>query len=306
MQVQLIASESSLAQISDLINEFAETTRAVSALRSTCMNTEKRVIHESQLRDYLLRETERVSLDLSLSDCVSKPIKLTDQPPEHFQEEVDRLSEQLSAVTLEFEPWPIADGALYISALSEIVGATEKEATLSALPIGELKADIDKLERELADIKGRNREMRRAIRQDRQRSSPDGAQRKQMTFDRKIAKLDAQLIQLREALFVGQANLEEIHQQVVDLEAALSTGVPEVAIDLSADSTDEGMSESTDQIAEALGDRRDALEDEVTALRETYREGKRHARAHEATLTNNLRILSARLASLQQQHGDLF
>jgi hypothetical protein len=43
MQITLLASDSSLSRISDLINQFGETMRAIAALQSTIMNIEKAI-----------------------------------------------------------------------------------------------------------------------------------------------------------------------------------------------------------------------------------------------------------------------
>jgi chromosome segregation ATPase len=300
MQVRLLASESSLSQISDLINEFTETMRAISALRSTCMNAEKAVIHESQLRDYLLRETEQVSVALSFSDYVSKPMKRSAPPAiGHLQQEVDRLAERISAVALELEPPVTADAASYLSVFGDIAAVAEQEAALGALPTEELRAEVEQLQGDLAALTRANKEMERAIRRERQ-PPPEDPQAKRADFSARIAKLDAQLLQVREALLAGRANAEDIVQQVADLRSALPARSSDAPVDFSVDSTDEEMSDSTDQIAETLADRRDALEEEIAALREGYKKGKRQARAREAALTGALRVLSARLTSLQE------
>jgi hypothetical protein len=303
MQITLTSSERSLSRISDLINEFAETMRAIAALESACMNAEKAIVRETQLRDCLFREMEEVNSALSLSDYESHAIKSGAVAPEDSREEIDHLGDQLRALEEQLVPESSADASVYLAVLSDIVASAEKEVALRVIPIEDVREQVSKLQKELEIAERVNVELQRSIRGQRRGVEPADQGTEKPDFAEQLGKLDSQRVQLREAVLASRAKGQELQREIQHLRG-LPPAATTVLVDVSESESEETF-DGADEVADVLEERRELLERDVFALSEDYREQKRQVRAREDALKAGLRKLSAHLTGLQIGNEDL-
>jgi CII-binding regulator of phage lambda lysogenization HflD len=149
MQVQLLASDSSLAHITDLINKYAEAMHAVTALRAVCRNTEKRIVQEGQIRECLLREVEKVGSFLLASEFAGDPIRLPTALAAESPEDITILTRQLELIQADLSENIESDPSVYLTAFQDFLSFLKTDAALQMLGTDGLRIEALKLQKKL-------------------------------------------------------------------------------------------------------------------------------------------------------------
>jgi hypothetical protein len=299
MRIQFLASDSSLTQITDLINKYAEMMHAVTALRSVCRNTEKRIVQEGKIRACLLREVENIGSSLLGSEFASDPIPLPTPLPAGSREEIAILARQLQTIRNELSQNIEGDPSVYLTAFQDFLTTLETDATLQTLGTDSLRIQTRKLQKKLDKQSAKNQSIAQSISELRLRLQnfqvPDHPQ---LNVGTKIEKLDRSTLKLRGQLDASRDKTRQLDyeiDQLNQLPRPQVTDHPEPLEDQSSSASSDSSAVLVDEMERSLLAQRSLLQLEVGGLDEQYAAMKRDARHNEAAMKKQLRTLMLQL-----------
>lgn len=292
-QINLNSSSSSLTKIDDLTVQYTETMRAISALKMSCLGSERRIRDELERREEILEEIDTLNSYLQIDHFDIQTPVVSEMTDKGDILEIESLEKRLISLKAEISRHKHnLNSPLFTDAAKYIAKAADAQSSLDNTLSIAVREEIDKL-REKNDIialKVRNRKAEiKDFRVKFEEILNQPLPEKCFCAGNELHELEEKLTEQRMKLEASQNTAVELDREINRIrlmpKPVFHTRVYEEVREAVSDDDDEFDTEMTELSSEyerSLATQASILRAEVAELEQKYANAKRNAQSRQA------------------------